>query len=168
MIVASLLRGSDGRLACKAVYGFRRRSSPELDAVGARRRLGLDCSFGVVKPVGRLSWRPLLSVLCRRIYYTAVDRFCAPVAPAAQLKDIRCHCMPDIFSQSNSLAVDSRTAFSLRPFKKEDRQPEYDRPTAFRLGPGNVRCLQPSRSLRPRNKSRSLILIPALRVNSSR
>jgi hypothetical protein len=49
---------------------------------------------------------------------------------------------------------------------KEDRQPEYDRPTAFRLGPGNVRCFQPSRSLRPRNKSRSLILIPALRVKS--
>jgi hypothetical protein len=47
----------------------------------------------------RLGWRPLLSVLCRRIYYTAVDRFCAPVASAAQLKDCRRHCMPDIFSQ---------------------------------------------------------------------
>jgi hypothetical protein len=33
-------------------------------------------------------------------------------------------------------------------------------------GPGNVRCFQPSRSLRPRNKSRSLTLIPALRVKS--
>jgi hypothetical protein len=60
---------------------------------------------------GRLSWRPLLSVLCRRIYYTAVDRFCAPVAPAAQLKDYRCHCMPDIFSQSISLAGVPQTAF---------------------------------------------------------
>jgi hypothetical protein len=59
-----------------------------------------------------------------------------------------------------------RRLFQLRPFKREDRQPEYDRPTAFRLGPGNVRCFQPSRSLRPRNKSRSLILIPALRVKS--
>src|SRR6202047_769361 len=74
--------------------------------------------------------------------------------------------MPDNFSQSNSLAGVPQTAFSLRPFKREDRQPEYDRPTAFRLGPGNVRCFQPSRSLRPRNKSRSLILIPAPRVKS--
>src|SRR5260370_18821197 len=53
MSVASLLRGSDGRLACKAVYGFRRRSSSELDAVGARHRLGLDWVFVVVKSVGR-------------------------------------------------------------------------------------------------------------------
>src|ERR1700730_18751678 len=74
--------------------------------------------------------------------------------------------MPDNFSQSNSLAGVPQTAFSLRPLKKEDRQPEYDRPRSFRLGPGNVRCFQPSRSLRPRNKSRSLILIPAVRVKS--
>jgi hypothetical protein len=62
----------------------------------------LFCAF-------RLSRRPLLSVLCRRIYYTAVDRFCAPVAPAAQLKDNRCHCMPDIFSQGE------RGAFAFEP-----------------------------------------------------
>jgi hypothetical protein len=59
-----------------------------------------------------------------------------------------------------------RRLFQLRPFKKEDRQPEYNRPTAFRLGPGNVRCFQPTRSQRLRNESRSLILIPALRVKS--
>jgi hypothetical protein len=66
----------------------------------------------------RLSWRPLLSVLCRRIYYTAVDRFCAPVVPAAQLKDYRSHCTPDIFSQSISLAGVPQTAFSIATFQK--------------------------------------------------
>jgi hypothetical protein len=56
------------------------------------------------------------------------------------------------------------SGFFIATFQK--KTVSRSRPTAFRLGPGNVRCFQPSRSLRPRNKSRSLILIPALRVKS--
>lgn len=36
----------------------------------------------------------------------------------------------------------------------------------FRLGPGNVRCLQPTRSLRIRNQSRSLSLMRAMQVKA--
>jgi hypothetical protein len=42
MTIASCLWGSDGRLACKAIYGFRRLRS-ELDADSARHHPSLDC-----------------------------------------------------------------------------------------------------------------------------
>jgi hypothetical protein len=59
MIVASRLWGSDGRLACKALYGIQRPGS-ELDAGSAGCHPSLDCRFVVVTPdKGRLSWRPL-------------------------------------------------------------------------------------------------------------
>jgi hypothetical protein len=50
MIVASRRWGSDGRLCCKAFYGFRRYRS-ELDADRARHHRGLDCHFVVVTPL---------------------------------------------------------------------------------------------------------------------
>jgi hypothetical protein len=36
----------------------------------------------------------------------------------------------------------------------------------FRLGPGNIRCFQPTRSLHIRNQSRSLGLMRAMQVNA--
>ena len=50
----SLARGGrDGRLACRAIYGFRR-SGAELDAGGARHYPGRDCPFVVVTALVRL------------------------------------------------------------------------------------------------------------------
>src|SRR5258706_12093355 len=63
--------------------------------------------------VSHLSWRPLLSVPYHRIPCTAQDRFCGRAALAALPRDSQCHCMPDIFAQS-----ELRMAFSsesLRP-----------------------------------------------------
>jgi hypothetical protein len=48
-----------------------------------------------------LSWRPLVSVLCRRNSCTAPDRSYAPVATATLPRDSRCHCMPDILARSD-------------------------------------------------------------------
>jgi hypothetical protein len=74
-----------GRLACKAVYNFRRRSSSELDAVGARRRLALDCSFVVAKPVA-----PQLaaSFIC-----AAMARSARPVVPSCSAAPGRSQCL---------------------------------------------------------------------------
>jgi hypothetical protein len=66
-----------------------------------QRRLAIIFRSGGVVHSGRLSWRPLLSVLYRRIFCTAQDRFCAPVAPAASPRDSRCHCMPGILAPSD-------------------------------------------------------------------